>query len=133
MKTSKELPPNYEMIKLAFPKCEESKAVFCYGDTLHNPFGINITADLIYHEAIHTKQQGNDPARWWQTYCLDKEFRFSQELEAFQGQYRFVKRSVKDREMLNWFLNKLATSLSSELYGSLCEHSDARKYIKGVV
>lgn len=38
----KDLPPNYEAIKLAFPSVDPSKTVFTYGDTTYNPGGCNM-------------------------------------------------------------------------------------------
>ena len=131
MKFSNEKPPNYEEMLAHFPLIEKFKPVFAYGDTVYNPFHVVLTPDLIYHEAVHLKQQGMDPEAWYREYLTNATFRFTQELEAYQEQYRFFSRHVKDRELVSHLLSALAEALSSALYGKLTTFSEARKLIRG--
>ena len=150
MKHSKEYPPNYIEIQKAFPKCEERKAVFTYGETLHNPFNTVITRDLEIHEAVHAKQQGKDPKKWWNRYIDSHEFRLEQELEAYGVQLYHLKNSPiivkrpnkKDIEtylpskVTDWYLEKFAEALSGELYGNLLNyhkvHTLLRHFVRNV-
>jgi len=126
----KEFPPNYEMIKIVFPACEERKAIFSYGKYIYNPFNANLTPDVEYHESIHAKQQGDNPDVWWNRYCTDKEFRLSQEIEAYGEQLAYaVKAGVRGR-MYDWIKDKLAQSLSGELYGGIISYAQAESTIR---
>jgi len=133
MKISNEYPPNYEAIKVVFPECEKFKAIFCYGEVIYNPFKANVTPDLVEHESTHSKQQGKTPELWWEEYLYNPTFRLEQETEAYRAQYKFVKKNVKDREAVSWFLNEVSRSLSSILYGNLVSFAEARKLIRNVV
>jgi len=133
MKISNDFPPNFKNIELKIPSTKEHEAIFCYGDTIYNPYNIQLRPDLIEHEAIHSKRQlanPNTPSDWWTRYLSDNAFRLEEEILAYRHQYQFVKRYVKHHEEVGWFLNKLAESLSSSLYGSLISHQDARKLIR---
>lgn len=132
MKISNSPPPNIEEMKRAFPLCEEKQAVFCYGNIIYNPYRVNLTPDILEHEAVHYEQQQREPSieLWYVKYINDEAFRLAQEVEAYQRQYAYVSKRVKDREIVSWFLGKLAESLSSPLYGALCTASDARQMIK---
>ena len=89
MNIKRKEPPNFQEIKLNLPITENS--VFCYGDTIYTLSKEPIPEDIIEHEQIHSKQQGNDPADWWQTYLKDSNFRLEQELEAYVYQYKYAK------------------------------------------
>lgn len=130
MKVVNKLPPNFAKIDSFLPDSEKHQAVFAYGDTIYNPFGSILTADREAHETIHSIQQGNNPGKWWDKYLKDPDFRLKQELEAYRGQYKMVKKLVKDREMVHWLLTKCAESISSALYGNIITYQEAYKQIK---
>jgi len=123
-------PPNYDQFRQFFPGFEEFKPVFCYGSTIYNPFDQEITPDLVHHEEVHSKQQGKNPEFWYSRYFREPHFRLDQEVEAYRAQYAFVNKRVVDRELKAWFLNRLASSLSSPLYGNLVSHQEAWKLIR---
>ena len=77
-----------------------TKPIFCFGDTIYNPFNAEVDAFLMAHEVVHSKQQGEDPKAWWKKYLLDKKFRFAQELQAYRVQYKVMKDVIKDRNKL---------------------------------
>lgn len=132
MKTLEQFPPNYLEIQEAFPMIdgEKHKPIFCYKDTIYNPFKINITPDLEHHESIHTKQQGDFPDIWWYNYIKDEQFRLRQELEAYGHQYKFVLDNIEDRKLREWGLNKMAEALSGEVYGNLLNFAQAKSKIR---
>lgn len=127
MKITVGYPPNIEAIKKKF-KIHDG-VVFTYGDTLYSPKGFSISPELFQHEAIHTKQQGDDPKGWWDRYLVDDKFRLEQELEAYRKQYRALKAKTKDRNYLFNYAKKLASDMSSALYGNIIGFIDAYAYI----
>ena len=117
-------------------KCEEVfdltdiVPIFAFGDTIYNPHGAHVDPILIAHETVHQHQQGEDPKQWWDDYLEYPKFRFRQELQAYRVQYRFIKKTVKDRNTVAKLLHMIATDLSGEMYGGMCSHSEAIKMIK---
>ena len=108
----------------------ESGVVFTYGDTCHCKDDI-IPDWLEAHESVHTEQQGEAPASWWDRYFDDSAFRLSQELEAYQVQYQWILKRIKDRNSRFKWLNKFATDLSSSMYGGIVTKAEAMRLIKG--
>ena len=130
MKIIESLPPNFEAIVQVFPDVEEMKAIFCFGKTIFNPFGVNVTPDLIEHEQVHSRQQGASPDQWWYNYLTDPSFRLEQEIEAYGTQLAFAKRCGVRGAMFDWLKGKLASSLSSKLYGNLISYQEAESRIR---
>lgn len=124
-------PPNYAEIRKHLPSADfEAGTNFVYGDTCYckKP----LTPDGIVHETVHTKQQ-TDPEAWWKRYYSDPQFRFSQELEAYQAQWRFVRRYIRNRRTLDMahdFLHSIAADLSGPLYGNLVDYDEAKRLIR---
>ncbi len=129
MKLSIENPPNYEDIKSVL-NVEGTGAIFCYGDTIYNA-PKDLRPDLIVHEEVHSKQQGQYPQAWWYKYLTDRYFRLDQELEAYSTQYKFVKKYLNNR-LLKAALSDMARALSSEIYGSIIEYKQAESKIRNL-
>jgi hypothetical protein len=120
-------PPNIEDIKKVFKL--NDNVIFTYGNTIYNPNRGNIDLALMAHEQTHSIQQGDKVKEWWERYLKDKEFRLSQELQAYQVQYQYYCKAIKDRNQRYRFLNRLAGDLSSEIYGNIISRSEAIKQI----
>ncbi len=129
MKIVNEFPPNFTNIEFVFPNLREHKPIFAYGDTIYNPYEIEVGKDLEIHEEVHSKQQGDDPETWWNKYLTDTEFRLSQEIEAYGTQYAFAKKYV-NRKLSDWLKDKLAKALSGKLYGELLSFQEAESKIR---
>lgn len=129
MKIEKLFPPNFEKLKLAFPEYEKYKPIFCYGDTIYNPFNIEITPDLDIHEQVHSQQQGNDVEGWWNRYIQDEKFRLEQEVAAYGHQYKFLKERIPKRFYI-YGLETMAMALSGEMYGNLVTYGQAESRIR---
>lgn len=129
MKIEKSYPPNWREIETVFPDAEKHKAIFAYGDTIYNPFDVNVTADLVIHEGVHSMQQGDYPGSWWNKYFMDKDFRLEQELEAYGGQYSFIKDKMP-RHLLDWKLDQIADSLAGTLYNTGITFGEAKSKIR---
>lgn len=130
MKITGSPPPNYEAIIKVFPAAKDQPVVFTYGDTIFNVSRPSIPYHLIIHEQTHSKQQGNDPAGWWERYLSDPAFRTEQEVEAYAAQYAHVQSVTKDRNVLARALHSLALDLSSSVYGNVLRWSEAKDRIK---
>ncbi len=128
MKIVKDWPPNIDTIRL-FLKPNKG-AVFCYGDTIYNPSGKELTADVIYHEEVHSKQQGDNPEAWYTEYLRNPAFRLREELEAYGQQWLFVKEKVKDAKLREWIKENMALALSGEEYGTLISYGQAESKIR---
>lgn len=150
MRILETLPPNWQKIKKTFPRAKDEQAVFCYGEVVHNPFGATITRDLEVHEAVHSRQQGENPDVWWDKYTSDQKFRVEQEIEAYGLQLfhlkttQILKKDERGREVklylparvTNWYLEKIAQTLSGPLYGNVIDyhkaHTRIRHFIKEI-
>lgn len=108
--------------------------MWTFGDTIYNPHHMDIDKAQLVHEAVHTKQQGEKPAEWWDRYLSDAQFRFDEEALAYHAQYRLLNEILKDRNQLARLLHILAADLAGPMYGKLSTHQEARALIKkGVV
>lgn len=117
MKIEFNLPPNYhEIVKVLHP---DHKTIFTYGDTIYSPFDATVTPDLMVHETVHMRQQGDHPDVWWDLYLKDNEFRLKEEVEAYRAQLEFFKRTVRDKNFYTKLLMKIAHVLASDLYGNI--------------
>jgi len=133
-RVSTELPPLhiYEPAKKKWGVDFKKGVVFTYGDVIHsiNP----IPKDLMQHELVHVRQHREyegGPDAWWERYLEDAEFRTSQELEAYREQWKYVQRTVKDRNKAIVYLRHYAQSLSGTMYGEVMTYGEALKAIKG--
>lgn len=114
MKVLHLFPPNYAAINRAF-KVRGKPVIFCFGDTVYNPGRIKMPDRLLAHEAVHSRQQGTDPAGWWDRYIIDSKFRLAQEIPAHCAEYACAPNLLDD----------IARRLSSALYGSLVDFAGA--------
>lgn len=135
-------PPNINEIRKFFNI--RDNAVFCWGGTIYNPKGVSIDSALMAHEQKHSDQQssyGTDKLfniimpqhrikDWWHRYLRDKAFRLSQELPAYQIQYKEYKKIIKDKNKLFEVLRQVAIDLSGETYGKIIDFNQAMEAIK---
>jgi len=128
MEIIKDFPPNYALLKQVFKITD--KVLFCYGDKIYNPNNLYVDPIVIAHEEVHSKQQGDEPDKWWQRYIVDSAFRWTQELEAYQKQFLEIKKKFKDRNKQTEFLYILANDLSSPTYGGVCSIQEALMAIR---
>ena len=125
-------PPNIDQIKAKFNIHVEDRVIFTYGDTIYNPGGFDVSKypDLIVHEEVHEKQQGSDPAGWWERYLVDPQFRLNQEVEAYRAQYRKFKTMTRNRDLIAKCAHNIACVLSGHIYGNIIDYYEARQRIK---
>lgn len=122
-------PPNIDEIKKTFKVSDNT--IYTYGNKIYNPKDNDIDLALMAHEQTHSIQQEELGVKdWWSKYLVDKEFRLKQEVQAYQVQYRYYCKDVKDRNRRYRFLDRIASDLSSEIYGNIISKSEALKIIK---
>lgn len=132
LKIVKDTPPNFKEISKAFNIKGES-LVFTYGNKLYiSDYKGEIEDHLMVHEETHSKQQGKAPKKWWKFYIADANFRLSQEVEAYQNQYKYFKSTVKDRNQRARFLQKIVADLSGRIYGYMIGFNEAKDLIAKV-
>lgn len=125
-----EEPPNYLELKQFFPlDLPDYVPLFPWGDKVYNPSGKEIAPDIIFHEYIHSLQQGGDPEWWWKRYMNSPEFRLEQEVEAYAKQYLFVKTNLNAKAAKDC-LFECADNLSSPLYQLDLTYSQAETLIR---
>lgn len=124
-------PPNIDTLRKFFPINEETHPIFTYGEDIYAPYHEHIPPDIIEHENVHIQQQKQytSPDVWWNKYMLDKDFRLSQELEAYAMQYQWIK-SKSNGKIANEALIEMASNLSSPLYRLNLTYGQAEKMIK---
>ena len=128
MKTVNEYPPNYEQIKNTFEL--HKGIVFTYGDTIYNPDSGFIDEFLMEHEKTHSiQQQKFGIVEWWNNYLTDVSFRLTQEIEAYQKQYKKAGEHLGRNQLFN-FLKKISIDLSSAMYGNIISFDEAMDKIK---
>ena len=132
MRIIDEWPPNIYAIQKAF-SLEGKKPVFAYGDVIYNPYALIIPGHLMAHEEVHGKQQGafdGGADAWWALYIQDKDFRLSQELEAYRMQYNCFKKTNNDRNEVARFLHYIICDISGSMYGNMIGYQEAFDLIK---
>jgi len=122
-------PPNIKEIEAVFDLTGK-KPFFAYGRKLYNPFNSPVDVMLMAHETTHQAQQGSDPKSWWDRYLSDNDFRLSQEIEAYQAQYKALIRNKKDGNKIARYVHQMACDLAGPLYGNLVTYSEAMNLIK---
>ena len=132
-------PPILKEIKAMFPKLNPNKTLFAWGDILFNPGNMPVSPDMWEHEETHERQQKNYPIKafsklgkvacWWEQYLSDPKFRLSQEVEAYQAQFKMICKMILDEPIQQKLLDTLATHLSSDMYGNMISFEDAKKII----
>lgn len=88
-----------------------------------------ISNDLLAHERVHLKQQKDNWVEWWKKYLNNPQFRLSQEIPAYQAQYREFCRTNQNETERNDFLKFLSETLSGYRYGNLISTGYAQNSI----
>jgi hypothetical protein len=111
-----EYPPNFELIRSAFPNAENHGVIFAYDGRVYNPSGNTIPPALLAHEGVHLRRQAEGTAdTWWHSYIRDSEFRYHEELLAHAAEFK-ASRSHGDRNAGAALLQRTAMRLIAPLY-----------------
>lgn len=133
MKVVHTYPPNIDQIEAKFHVMANPTVIYCFGDTIFNPFGQPIPIQLMVHERVHSERQLKDngnPWDWWKKYIDDPKFRFEEELLAHIAEWYAVKRLNWSRRQRQAYLNDMAKRLSGPIYGGMCTRERAKEMIR---
>lgn len=114
-----------------YDKCREQfnidweSVVITYGNVVYSKN--ELSPDLLVHEGVHVVQQKEMGVEiWWEKYFNDKEFRLSQEVEAYKAQIKFIKMNVKDRNYAFRACHRIWQDMV-RMYGNMCDYATAKK------
>lgn len=117
-------PMFYWLLKKFFPSAEwNAGVIITYGNKIYCKY--ELPPSLIAHELTHVKQQ-RVPLYWWIRYVLSASFRFNQELEAHQNEYKAIGGRPKQKQ---FYLEGIADRLSGPLYNNLVSKEEAKRLI----
>jgi len=110
-----ERPPNFELIRAAFPNAENPGVIFAYDGAIYSPYSDTIPPALVAHESVHLRRQAEGTAdTWWHSYIRDSEFRYHEELLAHAAEFKHQKNG--DRNVTAALLQRTAMRLIAPLY-----------------
>ena len=108
-------PPIYDEIKSVFPMAGRG-VIYAWGNKIYNPYNVSIPPQLIEHERVHGRRQGNDVEGWWRRYLDEKEFRLAEEIAAHIVEMMCLLGPNPNRQMRRQIIRSTAKRLSSPLY-----------------
>lgn len=129
MEVNHTIPPIYQRAKKQFGVTWDMGVIFTYGDQIYSKNDIN--EFKMVHEKVHIKQQekiGKDI--WWDKYFADKEFRLSQELEAYKAEAKEIQK-VPNRRIRFQMIEQIARDISSKFYGNIISFDEAFEILNG--
>jgi hypothetical protein len=102
-KVVKAYPPNYAVIRAAFPWIRaRSNVVFAHGERIYNPSGQVLSPALWAHERVHcARQLESDVANWWKRYISDRDFRLEEEVLAHRAEWQYLVQHGTARERID--------------------------------
>lgn len=118
-------PPNFDIIKKAFPLAARPGIIFAYGDTIYAPSGKDLPPEIIAHEEAHGERQlkmGVDA--WWDEYIKSVSFRYDEELIGHRAEYAKIC-EIASRQVRRSSLKLIAKKLSDPLYGNMASMKKA--------
>lgn len=125
MKIIHSRPPNFDIIRKAFPLANRWGIIFAYGDTIYVPSGNELPPELIAHEEVHGERQlkmGVDA--WWDEYIKSVSFRYEEELLAHRAEYAKIC-EIGSRQVRRSSLKVIAKKLSDPLYDNMTTQKKA--------
>jgi hypothetical protein len=122
-------PPVYQRCREVFGvDWNKQKLVITYGDTIYCK-NVPVSDDLVVHESTHIKQQlAMGKEIWWEKYFVDKDFRLSQEKEAYLNQWNYIKDNY-NRKARKHLQEHIIQSMVS-IYGDMITQKEAEKLIR---
>lgn len=127
MKLSHKKPKIYDRCKEVFGASWDKGVIITYKEVVHCKF--DIPDHLEVHEQTHIKQQEkHGVGKWWDKYFVDKDFRLSQEVEAYKNQVIFLNKNYP-RQQRRAILRKVYKDMTT-LYGNMCTKEEAKKLLK---
>jgi hypothetical protein len=126
---SHEIPAIYPQLEAKFGVSWDNGLIIAYDGRVHckqiPP------AQKIVHEEVHLlrqKKMGNEV--WWKLYLENEKFRFDEELVAYLAEANFIKKHIKDRELVFHAISDIASSFSSSTYGKIIDKGEALRLLR---
>lgn len=119
-------PPNWDKIVERFPVKWNKGVIVTYGDKIYCDSDIGTQKEV--HECVHIGQQkrvGVD--KWWEKYLADPSFVFSQELEAYTAEVKWIRKQTKDKNQRFKAIRQVCLDFSSPMYGNVIDYENATK------
>jgi len=130
IKISKKKPLIFWILKWKY-SVKWGTLVIAWGNTIYS--GENFSDDLYVHEITHLTRQRYSKLRgliWWWKYLKNPQFRMNEELEAYRNQWKFIKKTVQDRNKRSVLLEHIVASFSGKMYGNIITPYHARRMIQ---
>lgn len=132
-KVVKAFPPNWNELAKVFPIKGRPGIIYAYGPRIYNPSGVALNPWILAHEEEHCKRQNEiGVCSWWQRYADSVRFRLAEEVIAHKVEWQTVQDAMPYKDASR-YLEQMITRLSSPLYGSMVDVSDARFLIMGYI
>lgn len=120
-----EKPPVYDRCVHAFGQevIVGKPIIWSWGDVIYNPTNIDISRELLAHEAVHgVRQIAHGLEKWWDLYLQSRDFRYNEEVLAHRAEWQHLAKWGKaDAKRLALVAGRLA----SPLYGNMLDPADA--------
>lgn len=124
---STEKPPVWDRLVEAFPNLQWKDIAITYGGVIYSPNPVE--DNVLAHELVHVRQQaGKNADEWMERYIADPEFRYKQELLAYQVEYKFLTNNYQGRDFAEnstKHLKRMAETLSGPLYNNIVTFGQA--------
>lgn len=124
-------PAIYKRLKEQFGVKWGDGIIITYFPNIYWVDGETLSDEKRAHEQTHLRQQEKMGVElWWDKYCVDSNFRLSQEIEAYKNEIEYLRRIVPDRNKRFKMINQIAKDLSSSIYGNICSYQEAMILLK---
>lgn len=124
IKITNEIPAIYERLREKFGVDWDSGVIIACFPLVHCK--VALSADKIVHESVHLLEQEKMGVEiWWDLFLSDQGFRLEQEVMAYRREAAFIRKNIKDRNVVAKFVHSMAATLSSPMYGSICSYQEA--------
>ncbi len=126
---SDEIPKIFPELQARFGVKWEDGIIIAYEGKIHSKEVPE--AQKWIHEEVHLKRQaeiGNEI--WWKSFIESDQFRLEEEVLAYRAEVSFLKKNIKNREVIFHMTRELALALSSDIYGNIISPQDALKMLR---
>lgn len=124
-------PAIYPRIKKQFGDFWDKGLIITYYPNIYWIGGDRLPLRKVVHENVHIRQQARyGVEKWWDDFISNKEFRLSQEVEAYQEEVKYIRSNVPNKQTRFKLIDEIAKDLSGKLYGRMISYNDALALFK---
>ena len=121
------------ILKWFFPDAKKEETWLTVGHTVFMPPSqFHMLGEMMAHESVHAGQQRNwlRAIPWWIRYIASPKFRYSQELQAYQAHFNFLKERYPDKNGQNRIKIAIAKIMASPQYKGMVDATTAANDLK---